>query len=113
MVLRDRTRFVVGSVGLGIALSGLMIFLGQMYRAIHTGHLESIPIRTILNEPIVRTRIPTTVLDWLQRVGAAFEVDGLVGWLVDEFPLALLLIVVGGVAAWRSLLSEPPASHRR
>jgi hypothetical protein len=38
------------------------------------------------------------------------ELEGLVGWLVDAIPLAALLIVVGGLVAWRCLPWEAPAS---
>ena len=98
---------------MGIALSGLLVFLAQMYRAIFSGHLEPVPVRSVLNEPLVRANIPTTVSEWLQHLISAVEIDGLVSWLVDEVPLAAVLIVVGGVVAWRCLLWEPPASQRR
>jgi hypothetical protein len=113
MMGRDRARFVAGSFGLGIALSGLLIFLGQMYRAISSGHLEAVPVRSVLNEPLVRANIPTTVSEWLQHLFSSVEIDGLVAWLVDEVPLAAVLVVVGGVVAWRCLVWEPPASQRR
>jgi hypothetical protein len=110
---RDRARLIVGSLGLGLACSGLFVFLGQLYRAIQSGHLEAVPVRSVLNEPFVRTTIPRTVSEWMQHLFASIEIDGLVAWIVDEIPLAVVLIVIGGVVAWRCLLWEAPASQRR
>jgi hypothetical protein len=112
MVLRDRTRLVVGSVGLAIALTGLLIFLGQMYRAIETGHLESVVVRHVIEEPIVRRNVPSRLSESLRHISGTLGADTAIDWLLDEFPLPLLLIVVGGAAAWRSLAWGPPASHR-
>src|SRR5687767_15790517 len=113
MIRRERARLIVGSLGLGTALSGLVLFLGQMYRAIQGGHLEAVPVRSLLDDRFVRANIPTTVSEWAQYLLASVEVDGLVAWLVDEVPLAAVLILLGGVVAWRCLLWEAPASHRR
>lgn len=112
MVLRDRARLVIGSLGLGIALWGLLVFLGQMYRALGTGRFEGVPVRTVLDDPQVRANVPTTVVEWAQSI-TAMDAHGVVRWLLDEVPLALLLIVVGGVAAWRSFSSELQASGER
>jgi hypothetical protein len=112
MVLRDRTRLVVGSLGLAIALTGVFIFVGQMYRAIETGHLESVVVRHVIEEPLVRRNVPTRLSESLQQISSTLGADSAIDWLLDEFPLPLLLILVGGVAAWRSLLGESPASHR-
>jgi hypothetical protein len=107
---RDQTRLIVGSLGLGIAFAGFCIFLDQMYRALMSGHFEAIPVRVLLTEPTVRANIPGTVSERLQQLLASMEIDGFVGWLVDEVPLAALLIVLGGLVAWRCLLWEAPAS---
>ena len=82
-----------------------------MYRAIETGRLEGIPVRTVLQDPHVRANMPTTVVEWAQRITANLDADGIVAWLLDDFPLALLLIVVGGVTAWRSFSWDSPASR--
>jgi len=107
---RDRARLIIGSLGLGTALSGLCIFLDQMYRAIVSGRIETIPVRVMLTQPMVRENIPRTVSERLQELLASMELDRLVGWLVDEVPLAALLIVLGGLVAWRCLVWEARAS---
>jgi hypothetical protein len=107
---RDRARLIIGSLGLGMAFSGVCIFLDQMYRAIVGGHFEAIPIRVVLTQPMVQANIPRTVSERLQQLLASIELDNLVGWLVDEVPLAALLIVLGGLVAWRCLVWEAPAS---
>jgi hypothetical protein len=93
---------VTGSIGLGIALWGLAVFLGQMYRALDTGRFEAVPMRTVLADPHVRDNIPTTVVEWAQRITGGMEAHGVVNWVLDEVPLALILVVVGGLTAWRS-----------
>jgi len=107
---RDRARLIIGSLGLGVAFSGFCIFLDQMYRALMSGHFEAIPVRVVLSEPMVRANIPGTVSERLQKLLTSMEIDGFVGWLGDEVPLAALLIVLGGLIAWRCLLWEGPAS---
>lgn len=104
---------VAGSLGLGIALWGLVIFIGQMYRAIETGRLEGVAVRTVLEDPHVRSNMPTTVVEWAQRITANLDADSIVAWLLDDFPLALLLIVVGGVMSWRSFSWDSRASRER
>ena len=113
MMWRDRTRLIVGSIGLGLVLAGIMVFLEQMYHAIKTGHLESIPVGSVLHEPVVRSNIPATVVQWFQQLSASIHAQGVIEWLLDDVPLALFLALVGGVAAWRSLLHEPPPSRKR
>jgi len=107
---RDQARLIIGSLGLGMAVSGLCIFLDQMYRAIVSGHFETIPVRVVLTQPMVRANIPRTVSDWWLQLLSSIELDGVVDWLVDEVPLAALLIVLGGLVAWRCLVWEAPAS---
>jgi hypothetical protein len=107
---RDQARLIVGSLGLGTAFSGLCIFLEQMYRAMTSGHFETIPVRVVLTQAMVRDSVPRTVSEHLQQLLVSTELDGLVAWLVDEVPLAALLIVVGGLVAWWCLLWEAPAS---
>lgn len=113
MVLRDRTRFVVGSLGLAMALTGLIVFVGQMYRSLETGRMEIVSVRRVLEEPLVRKSVPTALSHSLQRISAAVGADHAVDWLLDEFPLPLFLILVGGATAWRSLGWESSASHKR
>jgi hypothetical protein len=110
---RDRARLIVGSLGLGTAFSGFCIFLDQMYRAISSGHYEAVPVKVVLAQPMVRANIPRTVSEQLQQLIASMELDGLVEWLVNEVPLAALLIVLGALVAWRCLLWEAPASVKR
>jgi hypothetical protein len=90
-----------------------MVFLEQMYHAIQTGRLESISVGSVLNDPAVRSTIPATVVQWLQQLFGSIHAQGIVEWLLDDFPLALFLALVGGIAAWRSLLREPPPSRKR
>ena len=113
MVLRDRARLIIGSIGLGLVLTGLVIFVGQMYRAVESGRLETVAVRQVLDEPFVRHNVPVSWSESLRRTSSALGADAAVDWLLDEFPLPLFLIVVGGIAAWRGLVWEPPASHRR
>jgi len=113
MVLKDRARFVIGSVGLGIAVWGLLVFLGQMYRAIDTGHFEAIPVRAILDDPHVRGSVPPTVSEWAQKATQSVDAHWVVGWLLDEVPLAVVLIIVGGITAWRSFSWDAPLSRER
>jgi hypothetical protein len=112
MVLRDRARLVVGSLGLGIVLWGLLVFFGQTYRALETGRFEGVPVRTVLDDRHVRDNMPATVVEWSQRITAKLDAHGPVGWFLDEVPLAVLLIVVGGVTAWKSFSGESSASRR-
>jgi|SRR5689334_7299665 hypothetical protein len=107
---RDQARLIIGSLGLGTAFSGFCIFVDQMYRSMVSGHFETIPVRVVLAQRVVQQNIPTTVSDHIQQFLVSMELEGLVGWLVDEIPLAALLIVVGGLVAWRCLLWEAPAS---
>jgi len=109
-MLRDRARLIIGSLGLGLAFSGICIFLEQVYRAIAGGHFEAVPVRVVLTQPMVRANIPGTVSERLQQLVTSMELEGVVGWLVDEVPLAALLIVLGVLVAWRCLLWEAPAS---
>src|SRR5688572_18082173 len=113
MVLRDRARLVIGSLGLGIAVWGLVVFLGQMYRALETGRLEGVPVRTVLDDPHVRYNIPTTVSQWAQTITTNIDCHVVVSWLLDEVPLELLLVVVGGITSWRSFSWDSPASRER
>ena len=113
MVLRDRARLVIGSLGLGIAVWGVLVFLGQMYRAIDSGRLEAIPLRTVFEDPHVRDTVPATVSEWTQRITNSVDGQGVVGWLLDEVPLAVVLIVVGGITAWRSFSWDAAASRQR
>ena len=110
---RDRARLIIGSLGLGVAFSGFCIFLDQMYRAITSGHFDAIPVRVMLNERTIRTNIPSSVSESLQQLFASIELDGLVGWFIDQVPLSAFLIVVGGLVAWRCLLWEASASLKR
>ena len=112
MAFRDRVRLVVGSVGLAVVLTGLFIFVGQMYRAIETGHLEGVVVRHVIEEPIVRRNVPTGLSESLRQISGTLGADAAIDWLLDELPLPLLLIVVGGAAAWRSLVWRPPTSHK-
>jgi len=107
---RDQARLIIGSLGLGTAFSGFCIFLDQMYRAITSGHFEAIPVRVVLTQPMVRENVPRTVSEHLQQLLVSTELEGLVAWLVDEVPLAVILVVFGGLLAWRCLLWEAPAS---
>ena len=113
MVLRDRVRLVIGSFGIGVAATGLLLFIGQMYRAVETGHLEPVVVRHVLEEPFVRRNVPLSVSEALRRTSSAVGLDGALDWMLDEFPLPLFLMVLGGVAAWRSLSSEVSVSHKR
>jgi hypothetical protein len=84
-----------------------------MYRALETGKLEGVSVRTVLDDPHVRSNMPNTVVEWSQRITSSLDAQGLVTWLLDDFPLALLLIVVGGIIAWRSFTWESPVSRER
>jgi len=110
---RDQVRLIVGSLGLGTAFSGVCIFLDQMYRAMTSGHFEPIPVRVVLTQAVVRHNIPNTFAEQFQQLLASMELESVVGWFVDEIPLAALLIVLGGLVAWRCLLWEAPASVKR
>jgi len=107
---RDQVRLIIGSLGLGTAFSGFCIFLDQMYRSMTSGHFEAVPVRVVLAQQVVQQSIPRTVSEHIQQLLVSMELEGVVGWLVDEIPLAALLIVVGGLVAWRCLLWEAPAS---
>lgn len=107
---RDQARLIIGSLGLGTAFSGFCIFVDQMYRAMTSGHFETMPVRVVFAQRVVQQNIPRTVSDHIQQLLVSLELEGLVGWLVDQIPLAALLIVVGGLVAWRCLLWEAPAS---
>jgi len=106
----DQARLIIRSLGLGMAFSGFCIFLDQMYRAMTSGHFEAIPVRVVLAQRVVQQNIPPTLAHHIQQLLVSMELEGLVGWLVDQIPLAALLIVVGGLVAWRCLLWEAPAS---
>ena len=106
-------RLVIGSLGLGVAVTGLLLFIGQMYRAVETGHLQPVVVRQMLEEPIVRRNVPISLSEALRRTSSAVGADAALDWVLDEFPLPLLLMVLGGVAAWRSLSWEVSASHKR
>lgn len=110
MVARDRARLIVGSLGLGVALWGFVLFLAQMYGALDTGRFEGVPVRLLLDAPAVRHTVPRA---WLQWLTDPFEMGGYVDWFLDEIPLPLFLIVVGGVTVWRSALWEPSGSRDR
>src|SRR4051794_18569451 len=103
MVLRDRARLIVGSVGFGLALLGLGLFIEQMLRSLSSGRLERVPVRAALSEPALQRSVPPVAVEWLQRTAAALGVQDFLTWSLDEFPLALVLIVVGIFVAWRSL----------
>lgn len=111
MVLRDRVRLVIGSLALGIALVGLLVFIGQMHRSIRDGRFESMPVRVVLDERLVRENVPSSVAQWSRRF-ADPQVEGALNWFLDEVPLALLLTVFGGVAAWWNL-SKPFDAGKR
>ena len=113
VVARDRARLIFGSLGLGLALWGLILFLGQMYRAVESGRLESIPVRVVLNEPFIRHNILPRLARWFRWLSVAPDVQEFIDWFIDQTPLALLLVVIGGLVAWRTLLAESRASHRR
>ena len=103
MVLRDRARLVTGSIGVGIVLWGLFLFLGQMYRALDSGRLETVPVRLLFDAPPVRHALPW---GWLERLTSPLELGDYVDWFLDAVPLSLFLIVVGAVVVWRSTLWE-------
>lgn len=113
MVLRDRARLIVGSIGLGLALTGLGLFIQQMLRSLSAGRLESVPVRAVFNEPVVRHNVPPAVTEWFQHIATALGIHDFLLWSLDEFPLALVLIVLGTLIAWRSLLAESSASRGR
>src|SRR2546423_1482125 len=66
MVLRDRARLIVGSIGLGLALLGLGLFIEQMLHSLSAGRLERVPVRAVLSEPAVQRTIPPVAVEWLQ-----------------------------------------------
>ena len=109
MVLRNRVRLLIGSLGLGIALVGLIVFLGQMHRSIRDGHFESVPVRMLVSDELVRQSVPTRVAQWSQQFS---EGHGALMWLLDEVPAALLLGVVGGLIGWWNL-SQPFDADKR
>jgi len=41
------------------------------------------------------------------------DAQGVVGWLLDEVPLAVVLVVVGGITAWRSFTWDASAARER
>src|SRR5919108_893870 len=99
MVLRDRLRFLIGSIGLSIAVLGFIVFIGQMHRSIRDGRFESVPVRVVLNDPFVRENVPASIAQWSQRLTDP-KAEGVLSWLLDEMPLALVLAIVGGATAW-------------
>jgi len=106
MAQRERSRLLIGSLGLGLVITGLIVFLGQMYRAIDTGHLESVPVGSLLRDPMFPDLLPASWMRWIQRIPGELKIEGAVTWLLDEVPLAAFLAVVGGLAAWRTLVRE-------
>jgi hypothetical protein len=113
IAVRDRARLLFGSLGLGLALSGLVLFLGQMYRAIENGRLETIPVRVVLDEPFIRHTIIPRLAGCFRWLSVNPELPESVGWFIDQTPLALFLAVIGGLLVWRNLLAESRPSHRR
>jgi hypothetical protein len=113
MAVRDRARLIFGSLGLGLALSGLILFLGQMYRAVSSGRLESMPVRVVLDDPFVRYNIAPRVARWFEWLSLVPQLQESVTWFIDATPLALFLAVIGGLVVWRSMLREARTSHRR
>src|SRR5215468_2023471 len=113
MVLRDRTRLVIGSLGLGLTLWGVLLFAGQMYRAIESGRFENIPVRVILEEPLIRAMLTPTSGGWFERILVLTELQTLVTWFLDDVPLCLVLAVVGGLIAWWTFRWELRSSRAR
>jgi hypothetical protein len=110
--LHDRARLIVGSLGLGLVLWGLILFLGQMYSALETGRLESISVGSVLKRTRLRALVPDALGEAPRRLFGN-ELGDSVDWLLDRIPFALFLGVVGGLVTWRTLLREAPPSHGR
>jgi len=113
MVLRDRTRLVVGSLGLGLVLWGLLLFGGQLYRAIETGRFENIPVRVIFEEPLIRRVLTPSAGGWFERFLVLTDLQTFVTWLLDEIPLCMLLLVVGSLVVWWTFVWEARESRAR
>ena len=111
MVLRDRLRFLIGSIGLAIAVLGFIVFIGQMHRSIRDGRFESVPVRVVLDDKFVRENVPVSLVQWSQR-STNPQAEDVLNWILDEVPLALLLGLVGGVTAWWNL-SRPLDAGKR
>jgi len=112
VLLRDRARLIVGSLGLGLVLWGLILFLGQMYSAVENGRLESISVGSVLSGTRLRALLPDAIGEAPRQVFGNELADS-VDWLLDRIPFALFLGVVGGIVTWRTLLREAPSSRRR
>lgn len=112
VIRRARTRLILGSCGLGLLLTGLLVFITQVLKAIDTGHLERVPVGSLLNDPTIRSFLPR-FSDWFHGMPGAAEVGYVMDWFLNDVPLALLLVMLGGVMVWRTLLREPSLERRR
>lgn len=102
MVFRERWRLLLGSLGLGLALLGVLLFVGQTLRSMEKGRFEITPVRAVFQEPMVREHVPSSLGQWFRTL-SDFDVENAVNWFLDEVPLSLLLIALGGAMAWWNL----------
>lgn len=99
---RDRWSLIVGSLGLGLVLAGLMVFVAQAVEAIDTGRWPPSTLGTLMRDPMGQRLVPFSFRAWLERPGSWHALHGAVRWFVDVVPLALLLGGAGLYMTWKA-----------
>ena len=100
---RERWSLIVGSLGIGLMVLGLIVFLGQAVAAMNTGQWPATTLGTLVKDPMMFGLVPSAFRAWLDQPRSWHALHGIVDWIVNTVPLALLLGGAGLFMTWKSL----------
>ena len=94
---------VVGCLGLAIAISGLVVFVGEMAHWLDSGEWRGLPMRWLLEDPVIGSFLRRTLLGWLNGPDDALGLHALANTVLDRTPAPVFLVALGGAVGWTAL----------